>query len=162
MHPWGEISILTWSRWFAGKREAAFQHEFGFILEGGRTVAEQTTPTTSGRTALLVHNVFFSLKDNSAPARDRLLQACRKYLSRQPGIVYFACGTRAEELQRPVNDLDFDISLHIVFEDQAAHDHYQAASLHLEFIEENKDNWNKVRVFDSLGSSESQDCPPAE
>jgi hypothetical protein len=115
-------------------------------------MAEQPTPTAAGREALLVHNVFFSLKDNSRPARDRLLQACRKYLTPHPGIVSFACGTRAEELQRPVNDRDFDVALHIVFANQAAHDQYQNAPLHLQFIEENRDNWQKVRVFDSVST----------
>src|SRR5262249_49218338 len=111
---------------------------------------EQPTATIPGREALLVHNVFFALKDNSGPARYRLLVACRKYLAQHPGIVFFACGTVAEELRRPVNDGEFDVALHIVFQNQAAHDQYQNAPLHLKFVEENKDNWQKVRVFDSL------------
>jgi hypothetical protein len=113
-------------------------------------VAEQPNATVPGREALLVHNVYFALKDNSGPARDRLLAACRKYLTSHPGIVFFACGTLAEELRRPVNDRDFDVALHIAFQSQAAHDQYQNAPLHLKFVEENKDNWQKVRVFDSL------------
>jgi hypothetical protein len=99
---------------------------------------------------LLVHNVYFSLKDKSAPARDKLLAACRKYLMPHPGIVFFACGALAEELKREVNDRDFDVGLHIVFENQAAHDRYQTADLHNKFIEEHRGNWVKVRVFDSL------------
>jgi hypothetical protein len=100
--------------------------------------------------SLLVHNVYFSLKDKSASAREKLLTACRKYLTPHPGIVFFACGVLAEELQREVNDRDFDVGLHIVFESQAAHDRYQAADLHTKFVEENRSNWAKVRVFDSL------------
>jgi hypothetical protein len=100
--------------------------------------------------ALLVHNVYFSLKDKSAAARDKLLAACRKYLTPHPGIVFFACGPLAEELKREVNDRDFDVGLHIAFESQAAHDRYQTADLHNKFIEENRSNWAKVRVFDSL------------
>ena len=38
----------------------------------------------------------------------------------------------------------------ITFKDKAAHDKYQDADKHKQFIEENKDNWKKVRVFDSL------------
>jgi hypothetical protein len=116
----------------------------------GRKVAEPTTHPSPGREALLVHNVYFTLKDNAGPARDRLVQSCHHYLVPHPGIVFFACGTRAGDLQRPVNDRDFDVSLHIVFEDRAAHDRYQNAALHRQFIEENKDNWKKVRVFDSV------------
>jgi len=61
------------------------------------------------------------------------------------------------DLNRPVNDPDFDVSLHIVFVNKAAHDKYQEHPRHLKFIEENKDNWEKVRVFDSYLSP----APPA-
>jgi hypothetical protein len=100
--------------------------------------------------SLLAHNVYFTLRDASTAAKTQLVQACHKYLTAHPGTVFFACGTRADELCRPVNDVDFDVSLHIIFESQAAHDAYQVAPRHEEFIAENQDNWKKVRVFDSL------------
>jgi Stress responsive A/B Barrel Domain len=99
---------------------------------------------------MLAHNVYFALKDNSPAARQKLLDACSKYLTPHPGIGFFACGTLADELNRPVNDRDFDVGLHIVFIDQAAHDRYQDAPLHHQFVAENKENWKKVRVFDSV------------
>lgn len=98
---------------------------------------------------MLAHNVYFALKDSSEAAVGRLLAACKKYLTPHPGIVFFACGTLAQELNREVNDRYFDVALHIVFADQAAHDKYQDAPLHHQFIAENKDNWKNVRVFDS-------------
>jgi hypothetical protein len=98
----------------------------------------------------LAHNVFFALHDRSDAARNRLLDACRKYLAPHSGIVFFACGVLADELRREVNDREFDVGLHIVFSDQAAHDRYQETPAHLQFIAENKDNWKKVRVFDSV------------
>jgi hypothetical protein len=123
---------------------------FAVVFLKGSAMAEQTPHTDPGKGPFLVHNVFFALHDNSALAKARLLDACRKYLSNHPGTVYFACGTLAEELQRPVNDRDFDVGLHVIFENQAAHDRYQDAPLHHQFIAENKINWKKVRVFDSL------------
>src|SRR5260370_6117465 len=99
---------------------------------------------------MLAHNVYFSLKDNSTSAKEKLLTACKKYLTGHPGTIFFACGTLAPELRREVNDRDFDVTLHIVFQDQASHDKYQAASEHQQFIGENKENWKKVRVFDSI------------
>jgi len=99
---------------------------------------------------VIAHNVYISLNDNSTAARQSLLDACQKYLSNHPGIVSFACGTRAADHVRAVNDLDFDVGLHIVFEDKAAHDRYQAAPLHVQFVEENRGNWKKARVFDSV------------
>jgi hypothetical protein len=98
----------------------------------------------------LVHNVFFALKDRSPAAKQKLIAACQKYLTGHAGTVFFGVGTLAEALQRPVNDRDFDVALHIVFVNQAAHDAYQDAPRHLAFISENRDNWAKVRVFDSL------------
>ena len=97
----------------------------------------------------VAHHVYFSLQDNSDEAKGRLLAAARKYLSDHPGTVFFAVGLLAEDLTRPVNDLDFDVSLQVVFTDKAAHDAYQTAAKHLTFIAENKANWKKVRVFDS-------------
>ena len=99
--------------------------------------------------SLLAHNVYFSLKDNSEAARLRLVTACKKYLAGHPGTVFFAAGELARDLDRPVNDRDFDVALHLVFESKASHDRYQNDARHLKFIEENTSNWKKVRVFDS-------------
>ena len=98
---------------------------------------------------MLAHNVFFSLHDASDAAKATLVTACKKYLSAHPGTAFFACGTREADLQRPVNDLAFDVALHLVFKTKADHDAYQAAPLHDQFIAENKGNWKNVRVFDS-------------
>ena len=97
----------------------------------------------------LVHDVYFSLTDNSPQAKQKLIVACKKYLTDHPGTVSFAVGPLAEEMKRDVNDRDFDVALHLVFKDKAAHDQYATAERHTKFIEENKDNWKKVRVFDS-------------
>jgi hypothetical protein len=99
---------------------------------------------------LLSHDVYFTLKDNSPEAKKKLVAACKKYLTGHEGEVFFAAGPLAEELKREVNDLQFDVALHIVFKNVAAHDKYAVAKRHEQFITENKDNWKKVRVFDSL------------
>lgn len=99
---------------------------------------------------MLSHDVYFSLKDNSPAAKQKLVDACKKYLTGHDGEVFFAAGTLAEELKREVNDVNFDVALHIVFKDMESHDKYQTAKRHDQFIAENKDNWKKVRVFDSL------------
>jgi hypothetical protein len=98
---------------------------------------------------MLAHDVYFSLKDNSAQAKEKLIAACKKYLADHPGTVRFDVGSLADDLKRDVNDRDFDVALHLVFKSKAAHDQYSKAQRHMKFIEENKDNWKKVRVFDS-------------
>ena len=97
----------------------------------------------------LAHMVYFKLNDSSSQARQKLVADCHKYLSGHEGTVYFSVGTLVEELSRPVNDKDFDVALHVVFKNKAAHDAYQPHPRHLKFIEENKPSWAKVRVFDS-------------
>ena len=98
---------------------------------------------------MLGHMVYFTLKDNSPAAVEAMLVACRKYLTGHPGTTFFAVGTLVPDLTRPVNQTDFDVALQVVFESRAAHDAYQVAPRHVQFIEENKANWAKVRVFDA-------------
>ncbi len=98
---------------------------------------------------MVVHNVFFSLTDGTPEKRQALVAACKKYLADHPGTVYFSAGVLSESLNRPVNDRDFDVGLHIVFKTMADHNAYQDHPRHQKFIDENKANWKKVRVFDS-------------
>ena len=98
---------------------------------------------------MLVHNVYFTLNQNSPAARRKLVEDCHKYLAGHPGVVYFSAGILCDSLARPVNDREFDVGLHVVFRTMADHDAYQQHPRHLQFIEENKATWKKVRVFDS-------------
>jgi hypothetical protein len=98
----------------------------------------------------LAHNVFFKLTDNSPARIAEMVDACKKYLNVQPGILFFAAGAIDATLARPVNDREWDVGLHLVFLDRAAHDAYQDDPTHQRFITEMKPNWAKVRVFDSL------------
>ena len=102
----------------------------------------------------IAHMVYFTLKDNSQAAKGALVEACKKYLTKHPGEVFFRAGTRGTEFKRSVNDLDFDVALHLVFQNAAAYDRYEEAPRHKQFIEENKSNWKKVRVFDAVISAE--------
>ncbi|MCC7084682.1 MAG: Dabb family protein [Pirellulales bacterium] len=97
---------------------------------------------------MLAHMVYFSLHDPTAANKQKMLDACHRYLSSHPGVVLYAAGTCAP-YDRPVNDRDFEIALQVVFTDRAAHDAYQTTPRHLEFIENCKSMWKKVRVFDA-------------
>lgn len=95
------------------------------------------------------HTVFFTLKDSSPAQCRRLVSDCIDSLGGHDGVVALSAGTRAEGCVREVNDLEFHVSLHILFADRQSHDAYQAAPRHREFAERNRANWEKVRVFDS-------------
>ena len=101
---------------------------------------------------MLSHMVFFTLKDPSDEATQKLVDGCQKYLKAHDGIAFFAAGKRGEEFERPVNDQEFHVALHVVFNDKEAHDVYQVSDNHNAFIAENKDNWEAVRVFDAYVS----------
>lgn len=99
---------------------------------------------------MLAHSVYFTLKDGSDAARQKLTDSCYKYLSNQPGVVFFAAGPLAEEFDRAVNIRNFDVGLHIVFKTRNSHDEYQVSENHLLFIKENKDSLKRVRVYDTF------------
>jgi hypothetical protein len=95
------------------------------------------------------HMVYFKLKTPTPAEKEKLVAACKKYLEKHDGVTFFAAGVLAEKFTRDVNDRDWDVALHLVFANKAAHDKYQDHPEHLKFIEENKAGWEKVRVFDS-------------
>ena len=99
---------------------------------------------------MLAHNVFFTLHDKSPAARAKLINSAKTHLTAHAGVLFFAVGEIAPGLDRPVNDQDFDVALHIVFSDKVHHDLYQDAPRHHKFIDESKAGWAKVRVFDSV------------
>jgi hypothetical protein len=97
----------------------------------------------------LAHIVYFTLKDSSPSAIEALVAACDKYLSGHPGTIYYSAGSLVPDLTREVNQRDWDVALHVVFDSRASHDAYQTAPRHQQFIDENKPTWAKVRVFDA-------------
>jgi hypothetical protein len=97
----------------------------------------------------IVENLYYSLKDKSIEAKKKLIDSCKGFLSQQPGIVFFAAGTLADDFKLPFRDRNFDVSLHIVFKNKAALAKFQDSEGLKKFVEANKDNWMKVRAFDS-------------
>ena len=98
----------------------------------------------------LAHMVFFTLNESNDANRKRLVDGCKKYLDNHEGVTHFSVGTRNPDLKREgVNDQDYDVALHLVFKDRAAHDRYQDHPRHKAFVEDSKALWSKVRVFDS-------------
>ncbi len=98
---------------------------------------------------MLAHSVYFTLIDNSEKAKESLVEACKKYLSGHAGTVCFAAGVLADDIGWDVSDRDFDVALHMVFRNRAAHDQYQNSDRHLKFIQENEANWKQIRAFDA-------------
>lgn len=102
---------------------------------------------------MLAHSVYFRLVDTSSEAVDKFITACRRELTGHPGTVFFAVGRLAEDIAWEVSDRDFDVVLHLVFENKAAHDVYQESERHTRFIEQNEANWAQVRSCDAYVST---------
>ena len=97
----------------------------------------------------VAHMVFFTLKDPSGAGIKRQVTACQQHLTDHTGVSHFSVGPRGEEFTRPVNNQSYHVGLHVVFQDKQAHDDYQVHPRHVAFIEENKEYWEKVEIFDS-------------
>lgn len=117
-----------------------------FVLAAGVVSRSRSAEKTGPQ---LAHMVFFTLKDHSEAAREKFVASCQKYLSKHEGTVYFSVGVITLDLEEPVSVKDFDVALHVVFEDKAAKAKYLAHPDHDKFVAENKDSFAKVRVFDS-------------
>ena len=112
-------------------------------------LAGAVPPVAGAAEPQLAHAVYFTLKDQSPKSRDRFIASCEKYLTGHRGTVSFTIGTIAEDVKEPVSDREFDVALHVVFEDKGMLAEYLKSERHGKFVAENKDGFAKVRVFDS-------------
>jgi hypothetical protein len=121
-----------------------------FTSQEPSAMAEEATTTAADtKSEPLAHIVFFSLAEPNDENRAKLVEGCKKYLDKHDGLVYFSVGINAPEYDREVNDRDYDVALHLIFETAKDQDTYQTHPRHVQFVEECKDLWKKVRVFDS-------------
>jgi len=97
---------------------------------------------------MFVHVVLFWLKRGTPEAaRVRLVEDCRSYLGKIPGVRKLWVGPPALT-PRPVVDNTYDVGLVVLLDDRAGHDAYQAHPLHREFIARNEEHWQRVLVYD--------------
>ncbi len=97
----------------------------------------------------LAHMVFFTLKDRSEASVDSFVASCDKYLAGHPGTLHYSVGKMAKDVVEPVSDREFDVALHLIFENKDGNAKYQKSDRHVKFVEENLPKFAKVRVFDS-------------
>lgn len=112
------------------------------IVGNAARTAEKTGPP-------LAHMVFFSLKDHSRQSREAFAASCEKYLKSIEGSDYFSVGIIAEDVEEPVSVKDWDVALHVVFRDKETKAKYLDHPQHKQFVEANREQFAKVRVFDS-------------
>ncbi|HYE17188.1 MAG TPA: Dabb family protein [Tepidisphaeraceae bacterium] len=99
---------------------------------------------------MFIHTVYFWLKPGTPDAaRDQLVRECRDYLGKIESVRHLWAGVPAMT-PREVVDNSYGVGLTVVLDDSAGHDHYQVAPLHKEFIERNKQHWERVQIYDHV------------
>ncbi len=97
---------------------------------------------------MFVHVVLFWQKEGAGPAvRDRLIRDCRELLGNIPTVRKLEAGPPAMT-PRDVVDNSYSVGLCVHFDDAAGHEVYQPHPQHLQFIANNKEHWERVRVYD--------------
>lgn len=105
--------------------------------------------STEPAPALLGHTIFFSLKDPSEENKQALIEASKQYLSQHPGLVFFAVGTRDENINGMFTDKNYDVALHMVFTGREALGTYAKTDDHQKFVAVSTPLLKGVRIFDS-------------
>ncbi|SEJ40275.1 Stress responsive A/B Barrel Domain [Cyclobacterium xiamenense] len=95
---------------------------------------------------MIVHQVFFWLH---RPEQDlnAVWEGCTKIASTE-SVSRYAIGKPANTARREVVDHSFHLSLTVYFDSVEAHDRYQTDPIHLKFVEDHKDKWSQVKVYD--------------
>lgn len=110
---------------------------------------EQTNSDRSVEAALLLHHVFFWLKNPGSQADRLQLVAGLTTLRDIPVIKQLHIGIPAETEKRDVVDHTYDVSELMVFDTLADQASYQEHPIHREFIRKCGDLWDRVVVYDT-------------
>jgi len=97
---------------------------------------------------MLTHHVLFWLKSSTTEDQKREFRSALESLSGVETIKSIYIGTPAP-ISREVVDDTYTFSLVIVFDDLAGHDVYQVHALHKAFLEENRQFFEKVVIYDA-------------
>ena len=100
-------------------------------------------------TSIFIHHVYFWLKNSdSNDDRNKLVEGLRK-LSAVSSIKTSHIGQPADT-NRDVIDSSYSVSWLLTFKDKADQDSYQTDPIHLKFVEECKELWGRVIVYDTV------------
>lgn len=98
---------------------------------------------------MLVHSVFFYLQPGLSPEQKTQFHRAVETLGDIQSAAAVYVGTPANTPDRPVIDKSYDVGLTVVLESLAAHDAYQDDPIHQKFIEEYREWWTKVVIYDA-------------
>ena len=106
--------------------------------------------STSVKTgSMLVHTVYFYLKPEVSEEETAAFIKRVEGLGAIETIDSIYIGTPAATPVRPVVKNDYSVALTVIFKTMADHDVYQDHPVHTDFIENNKDLWANVVIYDA-------------
>lgn len=97
---------------------------------------------------MLVHSVYFWLKDELCDAKKQAFYEGLLELSKIPTVVHLFVGRPASTEKRPVIDDSYTFGIVVVFNDIEGHNAYQIHTIHKNFLSEFSSYWDKVLVYD--------------
>lgn len=114
------------------------------------TSSEAEANTVKGETLSFVHHVFFWLKDpKNKQDHDKLLAGLRG-LGKIKEIKMAHIGSPSiNDFDKPVTDASYSFSVLLIFGSKSDEEKYLVHPLHKKFIEDHKNLWSKVVVYDS-------------
>ena len=124
----------------------------GLAVAGLLPLSKKTMAGEVKITGALVHHVYFWLKEPKNEAhKKQLIEGLNKLITVKTikmSHIGFPAGTE----NRDVVDHSYSVSYMAMFDNQAGQDAYQIDPIHLKFVEDNKDLWSKVIVYDAINS----------
>jgi len=111
-------------------------------------IAKPTMKTTDKKQ--LAHHVFFWLKNRDSKEDLAKLIAGLRTLEKIETVRSLHIGTPAPVEKRPVVEDSYSVSELILFDDVEGQNTYQNHPIHLEFVKNYKELWEKVVVYDAL------------
>jgi hypothetical protein len=97
---------------------------------------------------MLAHHVLFWLKAETTQDQIAAFRKGLESLENIETVKTFHIGTPAA-IDRPVVDVTYSFSLVIFFEDMAGHDVYQVHELHKAFLDQFRELFEKVIIYDA-------------
>jgi len=124
---------------------------YGKPIKGDEKRVESMPKTIhyKGENRPLAHMFFFQLSDTSRELVDDFIELCRKYLSGHRGQQHFSVGVRALEINRDVSGTNFEVSVHMIFENITAFNDYSKSASHEDFITQSAGMSPERIVYDS-------------
>ena len=107
---------------------------------------------------MLVHSVYFWLKFDLSVTEIASFEKGLQELSTIPAIHRAFYGKPAATEKREVVDDSYDYGLVVIFDNLVQHDKYQVHPTHQKFLNEHRDKWEKVQVFDIQDLGNTAGC----